>query len=58
MSPRYIHELPRWPQFHWDRDAIAEPLAEIRHRQGRLLGRASVKPQVGDPAESMRRGSH
>lgn len=35
----YIHELPEWPHFHWDREALAGPLAEIRHRQGRLLGR-------------------
>jgi Fic family protein len=38
MSP-YIHQLPEWPHFQWDRDALAEPLAQIRHRQGRLLGR-------------------
>ncbi|MEQ1897090.1 MAG: Fic family protein [Vicinamibacterales bacterium] len=35
----YIHQLPDWPRFHWDREALAAPLAEIRHRQGRLLGR-------------------
>lgn len=38
LSP-YIHQLPDWPRFQWDQDAIATPLAEIRHRQGRLLGR-------------------
>ena len=36
---RYIHELSDWPQFHWDQEALAVPLADIRHRQGRLLGR-------------------
>ena len=36
---RYIHELPDWPHFQWDREAIAGPLAATRHRQGRLLGR-------------------
>src|SRR5216117_2889099 len=36
---KYIHQLPDWPQTHWDQDALAAPLAEIRHRQGRLLGR-------------------
>lgn len=36
---RYIHQLPDWPRFHWDQEALAAPLAEIRHRQGRLLGR-------------------
>ena len=38
MSP-YIHQLPDWPRLHWDHEALAAPLAEIRHRQGRLLGR-------------------
>ena len=36
---RYIQELPDWPRFRWDQDTLASPLAEIRHRQGRLLGR-------------------
>jgi len=35
----YIHALPDWPKFHWNREAIAEPLARVRHEQGRLLGR-------------------
>ena len=35
----YIHQLSRWPNFTWDNDAIAEVLAEVRHRQGRLLGK-------------------
>ena len=34
-----IHRLRDWPKFHWDQDAIAAPLANVRHRQGRLLGR-------------------
>src|ERR1700675_4704196 len=38
MRP-YIHQLPEWPHFQWDREALAEPLAQVRHRQGRLLGR-------------------
>ena len=37
--PPYIHQLPDWPRFQWDQDVIAVPLGEIRHRQGRLLGR-------------------
>jgi Fic family protein len=36
---RYIHQLPEWPHFQWDTEAIAASLADIRHRQGRLLGR-------------------
>ena len=39
MSREYIHQLQEWPQFHWDQDALAGLLADIRHRQGRLLGR-------------------
>jgi Fic family protein len=35
----YIHELGGWPGFAWDRDALTEPLASTRHRQGRLVGR-------------------
>ena len=35
----YIHELSDWPHLTWDRERLAEPLADIRHRQGRLLGR-------------------
>jgi Fic family protein len=34
----YIHELSDWPHFTWNRERLAEPLANIRHRQGRLLG--------------------
>jgi len=34
----YIHELPDWPRFHWTWDRLAEPLANVRHRQGRLMG--------------------
>jgi len=35
----YIHELPTWPEFTWDRDSPQAPLGAVRHRQGRLLGR-------------------
>src|SRR5438034_6972864 len=34
----YIHELQGWPRFTWNREHLAEPLAAIRHRQGRLTG--------------------
>ncbi len=34
----YIHELPAWPEFRWNRDHLAEPLANIRYMQGRLVG--------------------
>jgi len=35
----FIHELPGWPGLTWDAGALANPLALLRHRQGRLLGR-------------------
>src|SRR5271157_2444998 len=34
----YIYELPDWPRFDWDRERLAEPVADVRHRQGRLIG--------------------
>jgi Fic family protein len=34
----YIHELQAWPRFSWSRERLAEPLASVRHRQGRLIG--------------------
>lgn len=36
---RYSHELKEWPNFHWDNNSIAPKLAEVRHQQGRLIGR-------------------
>jgi len=35
----YIHELREWPRVLWDTERLTEPLASIRHRQGRLIGR-------------------
>src|SRR5271155_658790 len=35
----YIHERPEWPGFHWDSERISQRLVEVRHRQGRLIGR-------------------
>ncbi len=37
--PSYIHELKDWPRFRWDEGALAQRLASVRHRQGRLIGR-------------------
>jgi Fic family protein len=34
----YIYEQKDWPRFTWDRERLAEPLADVRHRQGRLIG--------------------
>jgi len=35
----WIHERQNWPNFIWDVEVLATRLADIRHRQGRLLGR-------------------
>ena len=35
----YIHQLKDWPKFKWSDEALAEPLAALRHEQGRLIGR-------------------
>ena len=39
---RYIHERPEWPDFHWNMETLANPLAAIRHKQGLLLGRMNA----------------
>jgi Fic family protein len=38
MRRRYIHELKAWPKTFWDQERVAGPLADVRHRQGRLIG--------------------
>src|SRR5437870_1368033 len=35
----FINEGDGWPRFHWDQDGLANQLATVRHRQGRLIGR-------------------
>jgi Fic family protein len=35
----WIHDLPGWPQFTWDSEALEGPLSSVRHKQGRHLGR-------------------
>jgi Fic family protein len=35
----FIHEQLGWPQFSWDNDALAAPLAAVRHKQGKHLGK-------------------
>jgi Fic family protein len=37
--PTYIYKLSDWPKFTWDHKTLEEPLAAVRHRQGRLFGR-------------------
>ena len=35
----YIHQNPDWPNLRWDNAKLLPLLADVRHRQGRLLGR-------------------
>lgn len=35
----YIHQNPDWPHLTWDDAKLLPLLADVRHRQGRLLGR-------------------
>lgn len=35
----YIHERKDWPNFVWAAERLVGPLAGVRHRQGRLIGR-------------------
>src|SRR6478609_11182512 len=35
----YIHEHNDWPKFTWNSENLANLLADIRHRQGKMLGK-------------------
>jgi Fic family protein len=35
----YIYDAPDWPRFHWDQAGLADKIAEVRHQQGRLVGK-------------------
>lgn len=35
----YIHEKPDWPDLKWSEAKLSLLLADVRHRQGRLLGK-------------------
>ena len=36
---KYIHQLPQWPNFYFKESEVANLLADVRYKQGRLLGR-------------------
>lgn len=38
----YIHELPGWPEFTWDTQALTQALAAVRHKQGKHLGKMAA----------------
>lgn len=35
----YIHELVSWPELTWDKGRLSDLLADVRHRQGLLVGK-------------------
>lgn len=35
----YIYEIPDWPKFTWNSEKLSNLLAEVRHRQGKILGK-------------------
>lgn len=45
----YIYQLANWPRFSWDAERLASLLAELRHRQGKLLGQMI---QLGFPLQA------
>lgn len=38
----YIHEQKDWPKLRWNSELLSAPLADVRHRQGRLVGQMEV----------------
>ena len=34
----YIYQQRGWPKFRWDEQRLLQPLAKVRHKQGRLVG--------------------
>ncbi len=39
----YIHQLKEWPDLQWDAGKLAPLLANVRHRQGHLLGQMKAQ---------------
>lgn len=37
----YIYQIKEWPEFTWDQAKLTSLLADVRHKQGLLLGRMS-----------------
>jgi len=35
---QYIYRLAEWPRFRWNTERVARRVAEVRHRQGKLIG--------------------
>ena len=35
----FIHEIPDWPEFTWDTNALTRGLSAVSHKQGKHLGK-------------------
>jgi len=35
----YIHQLKKWPKFEWDKEFVSSKLIDVRHKQGKLIGK-------------------
>ena len=35
----WIYQQPGWPNLHWDNNALISLLADVRHMQGRIIGK-------------------
>lgn len=42
MQRIYIHQRPDWPDFQWNQEQLLNLLAQVRHEQGRLVGRVEA----------------
>src|SRR5690554_1063842 len=38
----YIHQLKNWSQFQWSEEAFINLLSEVRHLQGKLMGKVEL----------------
>jgi hypothetical protein len=36
---KYIYQQSDWPAFNWDNKSILYPLSDVRHLQGKLVGK-------------------
>lgn len=45
----YIYQRRGWPGFHWNQDRLINPLANLRHKQGKLIGHMAA---LGFPLRS------
>lgn len=42
----YIYQYEDWPNFIWDINEISDLLAEVRNKQGRLIGKTIDKKDI------------